>query len=177
MYKVTVGGEEFWDQVKEEFVTPKEYTFTIEHSLLSIYKWEAKWHKPFLDSKKNAKEFIDYIRCMTLTQNVSEEAYSLLTVKVIKEIDAYMSDSMTATKIRDTARPRNGQFITAELIYSWMIKLGIPMDWEKRHLNQLLTLIRVCSSEGTERKMSQKEILEQNMALNLARRAKFKTKG
>lgn len=177
MHKIVVGGEEFWDPIKEEFVTPKQYTFTIEHSLLSIYRWEAKWHKPFLDSKKNFKEFKDYIRCMTLTQNVPEEAYSLITVKVCKEIDEYMSDPMTATTIRDTKRVKNGQFVTAELIYSWMIKLGIPMEWEKRHLNQLLTLVRVCSAEGTEKKMSQKEILEQNMALNLARRAKFNSKG
>lgn len=178
MLKITVGGEEYWDQVKEEFVTPKAYTITLEHSLLSIYKWEAKYHKSWLDSKKTVAELIDYIRCMTLTQNVPEEVYNLISVKTIKEIDKYMTDKMTATTVKDSSsQAKPGQFITAELIYYWMIELGIPMEWEKRHLNQLLTLVRVCSAKGTSRKMSQREILEQNRALNLARRAKFKNKG
>lgn len=174
MYEIVVGGEEYWDQIKEEFVTPKRYAFTIEHSLLSIHKWEAKWHKSFLESKKTVDEFIDYIRCMTITQKVPEEAYSLITMKILSEIEKYMSEPMSATKIKDNSAPRNGQYISAELIYSWMIELGIPMEWEKRHFNQLMTLIRVCSQKGTNKKMSQREIMEQNRALNLARKAKFK---
>lgn len=173
MYTITVGGEECWDQIQQKFVTPKKCDIVLEHSLISIDKWEAIYEKPFLESVKSKDELITYIRCMTISK-VPDEAYNLITSKHMIEIIEYMKKPMTASRIKSSGEAKNGQYITSELIYSWMITLGIPFEWEKKHINKLLTLIKICSSNGTNKKMSQREIMEQNRALNLARKAKFK---
>lgn len=177
MLRVISGGEECWDPINEEFVTPRKIEFNVEHSLMSIHRWESKWHKPFLETKLTKEELLDYIRCMTITQNVPEEAYTNLSSSSLNEVAKYMANPMTATKIKQSKEASNGQFVTAELVYFWMIELGIPMEWEKRHFNQLMVLIRVCSTRGTSKKMSPSEILAQNAALNAARKAKYGTKG
>lgn len=171
---------EKWDEIKEEFVPPEYKTLQLEHSLVSISKWESRWHKPFLSKKeKTSEETIDYIRCMTITQNVSPSVYSHLSSANIKEIDAYINDSMTATFFSDNKKKSSKQtIITSEVIYYWMIALRIPMECQKWHLNRLLTLIKVCSEKSAPpKKMSQDEIISRNVALNEERKRKMNTKG
>lgn len=182
MLKITVQHKELWDEKKEEFVSIKDTILCLEHSLVSVSKWEAKYQRPFLTSKQkmNEQETIDYIRFMTLTQNVDPNTYTCLSSKNIKEITAYMESSMTATWFGSdsTNKPHRQEQITSELIYYWMIALNIPMECQKWHLNRLLTLIRVCNIKNQPpKKRSRKEIMQRNAALNATRRKKFGSKG
>jgi isocitrate dehydrogenase kinase/phosphatase len=181
MLQLTFPAIEGWDEKKEEFVTLlKEETITLEHSLISLSKWESKWHKPFLTKEeKTVEETIDYIRCMTLTQNVKPETYNRIRNEHIEQINAYIEDSMTATWFKESNnRQTNKEIITSEVIYYWMITLNIPVNFEKWHLNRLLTLIRVCNENNKpKKKVRRSEMLEQRRMLNNARKKKWNTKG
>ena len=181
MLTITVPiSPEGWDDAKQEFVDPKYETLQLEHSLVSLSKWESKWQKPFLSKKETTgEEMLDYIKCMALTENVDDDVYNHLTKENIDDIRKYIENPMTATTFRkDTGGSRNREQITSELIYYWMIASNIPVQFENWHLNRLLTLIRVCSVKNAPtKKMSQREIMSQNAALNAARRKQFNTKG
>lgn len=181
MLRIEIPAMEQWDESKQEFVYTKEYTLQLEHSLVSLAKWESKWCKPFLSKdQKTVEETIDYIRCMTLTQNVPEEAYLLITPGIIKQINEYIDAPMTATWFSDkkTAKIASREQITAELVYYWMIALNVPFECQKWHLNRLLTLIRVCEVKNQpKKKMSKKQLMSRNTALNAARRKQLNTKG
>lgn len=180
MLQITIPAVELWDERKQEFVITKEQTLQLEHSLVSISKWESKWCKPFLSKQeKTFEETLDYIKCMTITQNVDPEVYNYLTNKNIEEINEYINAPMTATYFSDekNSKPSREQ-VTAELIYYWMIAFNIPFECQKWHLNRLLTLIKVCNIKNQPpKKRSKKEIMSRNAALNAARRKRLNTKG
>lgn len=182
MLQITIPASEYWDEAKEEFVTSgKEQVLQLEHSLVSVSKWEAKWQKPFLTKDdKTLEETLDYIRCMTITQNVKPEVYRRLTRENIAEINAYIDSPMSATTVPHdpSDKPAKKEIITSELIYYWMLAYNIPFECQKWHLSRLLKLIDVCNFKNApQKKMSQQEIWKRNAALNAARRAKLKTKG
>lgn len=180
MLSITIPGGELYDSKNNEFYEVKEKSLSLEHSLVSLSKWESKWHKPFLSKeKKTNEEMLDYIRCMTLTQNVSKRDYYRLTEKEFNEIEHYINDPMTATTFReDPNKPKSSKIITAEIIYYWMISLNIPMECQKWHLNRLITLIKVCNIEnGPKKKMSKKDIYARNRSLNAARKRAMHTNG
>ena len=170
---------EMWDEAKSEFIPPKEVVLSLEHSLVSLSKWESKWCKPFLSSDKTPEELLDYIRCMTVTQNVNPNIYNCITEENVKQVDAYIRAPMTATTFSaENGSKKNREIITAEVIYYWMIAQQIPVEFQKWHLNKLLTLIRVCNVKNTPpKKRSKREIMAQNAALNAARRKQFNSKG
>lgn len=165
----------------DRFIQLKGATIKIEHSLVAIAKWEAKWHVPFLDDKteKTDEMMIDYIRCMTISQNVNPLIYDYIPAEVIKEINDYIDDPMTATWFNNSdIKTRKNDVITSELVYYWMIAQNIPPEYDKWHFNRLMTLIRVCSEKNApDKKMNKKDILNKNKALNQARRAKMHSKG
>lgn len=184
MLKITIPKtEEGWNDKLNEFITLKEdITICLEHSLVSISKWESKWQKPFLsNNKKTQEELIDYIRCMTVSQNVPNEVYYLLTDKNFKAVNEYIQSPMTATTFTDNKQNSNphrrNEVLTSEIIYYWMITFQIPWECQKWHLNRLMTLIKVCSIKNDPKKMSKKETMANNRAINEARRNKFHTKG
>ena len=171
---------EGWDEIKQEFVEPKVVTLKLEHSLVSVSKWESKWNKPFLSSNsKTDEEIFDYIKCMTTTQNVDDDVYNHLTQDNIKSINKYIEAPMTATTFsEDKSSKGNREVVTSELIYYWMISLGIPVDFQKWHLNRLMTLIRVCNIKNAPpKKMSKRDVMSRNKALNDARRKQLNTRG
>ena len=173
-------GDEGWDPEKEEFVEPETVTLQLEHSLVSLSKWESKWCTAFLAKKDlTLDETIDYIKCMTITQNVDPDVYRYLTRENIDQIKEYIAAPMTATTfLEDKTKGRGKETVTNELIYYWMISLNIPFECQKWHLNRLLTLVRVCSAKNAPpKKMSKKEIMSRNAALNAARRKQFNSKG
>lgn len=178
MHTITIKGIDFWDEVTEEFISVKTQTITIEHSLVSISKWEQKWHKPYLGSEvKTRAESIDYVRCMTITQHVDPLLYECITPKQMEEINAYISDPMTATWFDDSVnKQRSHDIVTNEVIYGWMSALQIPYDpCQKWHFNRLMTLIRVVNENNQpEKKMSQRDALELQRKLNAKRRAQYK---
>jgi hypothetical protein len=180
MLKITIPEYELFNEENNTFITSKEQTIQLEHSLVSLYKWESKWKKPYLSKKeKTIKETIDYIRCMTITQNVKDETFNCVTNENIREIQNYIDDEMTATIINKKEKNTvNNQIITAEIIYYWMISLNIPFECQKWHLNKLLTLINVCNIKNSPpKKKSGKEIMSRNRALNEARKKELNTKG
>ena len=145
MLTITIPATEEFDEVKGEFVYTKEQTLQLEHSLISISKWESKWCKPFLaKGDKTFEETIDYIKCMTLNKNVDDEVYRCLTSDNVAAINEYIGAPMTATTFSGNEHgKKNGEQITSELVYYWMVALNIPFECEKWHINRLLTLIRV----------------------------------
>lgn len=178
MLNIVVPDQEFFNEETQEFFTLKGQTLQLEHSLVSLSKWESKWNKPFLSkNEKTLKETIDYIKCMTITQNVKPYIYDMLTNENILDINKYIDSPMTATTFNVQNTPSR-EIITSEIIYYWMISLNIPLECQKWHLNRLLTLIRVCNLKNApSKKMSKKEIISRNAALNAARRKKLNTKG
>lgn len=182
MLHIVIPSVEYYDDINNEFVVTKEYKLQLEHSLVSISKWEAKWQKPFLHTERTLEETLDYIRCMTITQNIPEEAYYFITKKLLAEIEAYMDSPMTATKIY-TAQSQGGgvvgnrRVVTSELIYHWMVSLNIPFECQKWHINRLITLIRVCDIENNPKKMGAAEAAKHRQMVNRARRQKFNSKG
>lgn len=181
MLNIIIPSTELFNDDTNEFITLKEQTLALEHSLVSLSKWESKWCKPFFSNNdKTREETLDYIRCMTLTQNVKPEIYRCLTNENIEEINNYITSPMTASWFKDKqSRGGIGQTITSELIYYWMISLNIPFECQKWHLNRLLTLVRVCNEENSrgEKKVNKRDIAKQNAAINAARRNKYNTKG
>lgn len=180
MLKITIPETELWDEANQEFITTKEQTLELEHSLVSLSKWESKWCKPFLSKEgKTREESIDYIRCMTVTPDVDDDIYNYLTNENINQINKYIEAPMTATWFNETNNQKNSrEQVTAELIYYWMIALGIPSEYQNWHLNRLLTLIKVCNIKNqTPKKRSKRDILSQQAALNAARRKQLNTKG
>ena len=180
MLTITVPAMESYDPITETFFTTKEQKLTLEHSLLSISKWESKWDKPFLNrtEKKTLEESRDYIRCMTITQNVDPMVYLALTDDNYREIMAYMEHPMTATWFSVENKRPSREIITAEVIYYYMVALQIPFSCEKWHFNKLMTLIRVCSEKNKPpKKMSRSKIMSRNQALNAARRQQLNSMG
>ena len=171
---------EGWDEKKQEFVKPKTQILQLEHSLVSLSKWESKWCKPFFSNEeKSYEEVLDYIKCMTITQNVDPEVYNHLTESNITDINNYINAPMTATTFTNVkGHGNNREIITSELVYYWMIALNIPVEFQKWHINRLLTLIRVCEIKNSpQKKMSKNEIMSRNAALNEARRKKLNSRG
>lgn len=179
MLQLTIPETEYFDYQKQEFVYRKAQTIQLEHSLVSISKWESKWKKAFLGKQPiTREETIDYIRCMTITQNVPPDTYYRLTPENIEEINRYISDSMTASIVPEVGSKGSSDVVTSEIIYYWMISLNIPAEYRKWHLNRLLSLIKVCSFKNQPpKKMSKKDILRQNAALNAARTKRLNTRG
>lgn len=180
MLKITIPAYELFNEETQEFINGEERVIHLEHSLISISKWESKWHKPFLsDAPKTPEEQNDYINCMTVTKGVPETAYLNLEPKQYAEINNYISDPMTATTIHERGGGKKGsEIMTSELIYYYMIALNIPLECEKWHLNRLMMLIKVCSLKNQpEKKRSLNETVQSNAALNAARRKQLNSRG
>lgn len=179
MLQITLPVE-LWDEGKQEFVYFEGQTLQLEHSLASLSKWESKIGKPFLSKDGTTyDETLEYLKCMMLTPNVSEETYQYLMAHKVPEIQEYINASMTATILPPNPPSRGRQeTVTAELIYYWMFALQIPMDCEHWHLNKLITLIGVCNVKNSPaKKRSSDEILRDQIALNEERKKKWNSKG
>lgn len=196
MLTVTIAGKQYWNPNTEEFEYTKPVELRLEHSLLSLAKWESNWHIPFLTEleRLTPEQQLDYVRCMNVASGTDPAVYKRLTREQWKAINTYMDDPMTATWFHGEPRPneprtgtaqrpkrrppRSGMTTTAEVIYAQMFALGIPKECEKWHLNRLLTLIRVCQEmNAPPKKMKPGERMAQQRLLNEQRRAKLHSKG
>lgn len=181
---------EMWDPAKEEFIKTEEISetkITLEHSLVSISKWESKWKQAFLKkSEKTPEQVIDYIKCMTIDNGIPDNVYEHIPSDEIKRITNYIEDRMTATYINQRPeynKKESKDVVTSELIYYWMIANQIPFECERWHLNRLMTLIQICSVKnaamygGKKNRSKTNSLLKHNTALNNARRAQTGSKG
>lgn len=179
MIEITIPAYELFNDVTGEFESGPSRDITLEHSLLSISKWESKWLKPFLSNvPKTDEEVVDYIRCMTLNKGVPPEAYYNIPNNQYELINKYITAPMTATTISDPGGKPSREILTSELIYYYMISNNIPMECEKWHINRLMTLIRVFgvkNNPGKKRPMA--DVMKSNAELNAARKKKLNTKG
>jgi hypothetical protein len=179
MLRVTIPANEYFDEVKNEFIQTKEQTLQLEHSLLSLSKWEQTWKKPFLKKgDKSAEESCDYVRCMTINKDVDPSVYSYIPQSILSRIAEYIDDPHTATTFNNQKSAPNREIITSEVIYYWMTALQIPFECQKWHLNNLLTLIQVCNIKNAPaKKMSKRDLASRNRALNAARRSQSGSMG
>ena len=180
MLTINIPEIEVFDENTNEFALFPAVDLTLEHSLVSISKWESKWKKPFLGKdEKTFEQSIDYIRCMTLSKNIDQNLYNHLPPWVFDKIREYISDSMTATWFSDQGhKSKTREVITSELIYYWMVAYQIPFECQKWHLNRLLTLIQICAIKNQPpKKMSKKDALAKQRSLNAARRVMSGSKG
>jgi len=179
MLEIKIPPIEYFDETCNEFKTSKAYSLLLEHSLVSLSKWEAEWKKPFLSKDtKTEQETLSYIKCMMVTKNISDDFYNYIPTYVIQKVQTYIEDSQTATTITNPKDKKSREIITSEIIYYWMVSLNIPFECQKWHLNRLLTLISVCNIKNSpNKKMNKKELASKNMAMNAARKRQLNTKG
>ena len=178
MLRIKIPAAKGWDPIKEEFIDLPETTLNLEHSLLSMSKWESIYHKPFLSrQEKTREETIEYIKCMTMDEDVDPYVYYMLTEDNLNAISDYIENPMTATTVREQ-KGQSRRIITNEVLYFQMFSYGIPKECENWHLNRLITLLKVFNAETAPQKsMSKTEILERNHKLNMQRRAMLNSKG
>lgn len=182
MLQITVPGTETWDEEKNLFSYSKPFVLRLEHSLVSISKWEMRWEVPYLKTlerkEMTERQFIDYVKCMTMNQNVPEDVYENLTYANAEAIKEYIDRKMTAAWIaKGVARPSQ-ETVTSDLIYYWMFSFGVPKECEKWHLNRLMMLLDIFAVKNSNNnKMSKADIYKQNRAINEARKAKYHTRG
>ena len=178
MLPIHIKEEELFDESTKQFIRVKEENLKLEHSLISISKWEERWRKPFLTNKPKTKEELDsYISCMSITNEIGNETIRRISYKDMQRISDYIEAKLTATwfsKVEEHKHKTNEQ-VTSELIYYWMFSYGIPKECEKWHLSRLLTLIEIYQVKNEpEKKRSQSEIMEYHRQQNALRRAKAK---
>lgn len=177
---ITIPARDLWNEDTERFINVKETKLVLEHSLLSISKWEAKFKKPFLveGALDTSEKVLYYLECMTITpQNLDPNVYLCLTQENMSEIMKYINDPMTATWFREDKKKKKNKskdIMTSEVIYWEMIALEIPIEFQKWHINRLMTLIRVCNAKNNPEKMSKEDIAKENAAINAQRLAKMK---
>lgn len=175
MLRITIPGDEIYDEEANEFRTINDFHLELEHSLVSLSKWESKYEKPFLSvEKKTPEETLDYVKFMTLTPDTPDWVYSRITKPIAEQINQYVTSKMSATWFTEPPRhtgPRSNTVVTAEIIYHWMIAQNIPVEFETWHLERLLTLIRVVNEKNKPpKKMSKREVMSQHAAINAKRR-------
>lgn len=184
MLQLHIPETELFDEQLGCFFIVRECTLKLEHSLISVSKWESKWKRPFIDpiNKRTVEETVDYIKCMTIDSGVDPNVYRAITNDMVNKVNAYISDPMSAFK----PKKKEGQgsmkkVITSEDIYYWMIAGEIPFECQKWHLNRLLSLVSKVSEETEKakntKKMPKGKVASNYAAINAARRQALGTKG
>jgi hypothetical protein len=180
MLTIVVPGEEYFDDEKQEFVTKGDVTLHLEHSLVSLSKWEEIYEKPFLSNEeKTPEEVLVYIECMILDPEIPPGVLSQIDDTIGSKINQYINSKKSATWFNELPpAPKSSEMITSELIYYWLVMFRIPFEVENWHLNRLFNLIKICNIKNSKpKKMSRSELAARNRELNAKRKAQLGTRG
>lgn len=181
MLTIHVEAREFFSEQTRQFIDVPELNLELEHSLVSLSKWEEIWEIPFLNSdNKTPEQVVSYVKCMLLNKDVPNEVIYAFSSEQYATINEYITGKHTATTFASQPSSRNsGEFVTAELIYYWLVALQIPFQpTETWHLNKLLTLVKIVNLKNApQKKMSKSEIASRHRQLNAQRRAQYNTNG
>lgn len=178
MLKITLPAAEMYDEDAERFIKAEECEICLEHSLYAISKWEALFERPFLNENLEKESFDYYIKCMGVPDDVPDDVLNRLESKDYIAIREYINKACTATKVYNkNTKPSKNNVITSEVIYYWMVEMGIPFQCDRWNLNRLLMLIEVCGVKNNPKKMNRKDIMLSNHELNKLRKAKWGTAG
>ena len=180
MLTIIIEGDESFNEETQTFETVNDVVIELEHSLISLSKWESKYQKPFLSSgEKTSEEIFGYLKAMIVTPNLDPDVLYKCSQKNIDEIQRYIDSNQSATTFGSMPERRGpGEVITSELIYFWMVSFNIPFDCQYWHLNRLFSLIRICNIKNSkQKKMSRSEIIQRNRELNAKRKAELNTSG
>lgn len=179
MLSIVIEEQDGFDEERNIFVKQPRVSLSLEHSLVSLAKWESTYHKPFLSrDEKSIEETLYYIKCMTITQNVDNKVYGRINQKIIDKVTRYIEDPMTAMVFPKKEGPGSREIVTADIIYYWMVSFNIPLECQKWHLNRLLALIKVCSIKSQPpKKMSRSELIKRQKELNSQRRSRLNSPG
>jgi hypothetical protein len=180
MLVITIVEDELFNNETQEFIPINSVTLELEHSLLSVSKWESKYQKPFLAAgEKSVDEIFDYIKLMVITKDVPPEVFGRFSSQNLDAVNAYIESKQSATTFGEMPKkPGRSETITSELIYYWMVMFNIPFECETWHLNRLFSLIRICNVKNSKpKKMSRSEMIQQRNELNARRKAEMGTSG
>ena len=182
MLKLIISGDEFYNEETEEFTFSEPIVLELEHSLVSLSKWESKFERPFLSGGvRTIHDTLSYVEAMILTPNYPEDIVKQFKQEDLDKVNQYIGSNQTATTfgtMPEQTHKSKGETITAELIYYWMVAFSIPFECETWHLNRLFSLVRICNLKNSKpKKMSKSEIAARNRALNEKRRAELGTSG
>ena len=171
-----------WDGEKrvKKLIRVPAIHLVLEHSLLSISKWESEWQIPFVETKRmTAKQFLSYCKCMTINQQKDPNVYQFLRNQDVVKIKDYLDNPMTARiKRKSKGGGRSRIMMTSEYFYAVMVQYGIPFDCDKWHFNRLIALIECCQAmNGEGPKMNYRERQKYYAELNAQRRKALGTKG
>ena len=173
MLSIKLPENEVFDDNAAKFVRQPELVLQLEHSLLSISKWESAYEKPFLKSERMSQaELLYYIQCMRLDDGHISDLLRL-NEKDFKRIGEYMNAKNSSTTFyepEESGRSR-GETITSELVYYWMVTFQIPFEAETWHFQRLMALIKICSVKNSNKKVRRRDVAAQNRALNAQRLA------
>jgi hypothetical protein len=178
--KITISGAELFDEESNTFTNVTDTTLELEHSLVSMSKWESIHQKPFLSAgRMSTEEVLDYVRAMIVTPDFPSDVISRLNDGDLAKINDYIDSAQSATTFVNTKQTSGrGEVITSEMIYYWMVAFSIPFECETWHLNRLFALIRICNIKNSkDKKMSRRELADRNRELNAQRKAKLGTTG
>lgn len=180
MLRIIIEGDELFNEEDQSFFTVNDVVLELEHSLISVSKWESEYEKPFLSSgQKTAEEIFGYLKAMIVTPNVDPDVLYRCSQQTISQIQEYIESNQSATTFGSMPERRGpGEVITSELVYYWMVSFNIPFECETWHLNRLFALIRICNIKNSKpKKMSRNEIAQRNRELNAKRKAELGTSG
>lgn len=176
---IFIPEKEMWDDSRGEFISFREHKLTLEHSLVSLTKWESKWHKPFLSpEEKTQEEVVDYVRCMIMDDDVEDDIAYALTPQDLMKVQNYIETEQTGTTIPEDKKsnePKSNELMTSELIYYYLGQIQcLTPTIENWHLSRTLTLIRVASfKQKPEKELDKKQALAQCEDIREANMRKF----
>lgn len=180
MLKIVIDGTENFNNNTQTFHQLDDIVIELEHSLVSVAKWESIYQKAFLsDNKKTSDEIFEYFKNMIVRCNADLDVLDKCSQENFNKIQEYIDSNQSATTFGSMPERRGpGEIITSELIYYWMIAFNVPFECQFWHLNRLFSLIRICNIKNSKpKKMSRTEIAQRNSELNAKRKAELGTKG